>query len=86
MSTANKTVDQAIQLSRRMFLESGPPREILCDYSPCLKSVKTQSFLSQWGVSVVFCCAYKHAGNGIVERNRRTIKRMVASSGRGVEG
>ena len=86
MSMANETADQAIRLFRRMFLERGPPEEILCDYGPCFKSVKTRSFLSQWGVSVVFCCAYKHAGNGIVERNHRTIKRMVASSGRGVEG
>ena len=84
MSMANETADQAIRLFRRMFLERGPPEEILCDYGPCFKSVKTRSFLSQWGVSVVFCCAYKRAGNGKVERNHRTIKRMVARSGRGV--
>jgi len=28
-------------------------------------------------VPFVFCCAYKHSGNGIIERNHRTIKRMV---------
>ena len=82
MSMANETADQAIRLFRRMFLERVHWR---CDYGQCFKSSKTRSFLSQWGVSVVFCCAYKHAGNGIVERNHRTIKRMVARSGRGVE-
>ena len=68
-----------------MFLKRGPLEEILCDYGPCFKSAKMRSFLSHWGVSVVFYCAYKHAGNGIVERNHRIIKRMVARSGQGVE-
>ena len=36
-------------------------------------------------VSMVFRCTYKHSGYGMVERNRRTIKRMVARSGRSVE-
>ena len=33
----------------------------------------------------VFSCAYKHSGNGIIERNHRTIKRMVARTGGSVE-
>ena len=38
----------------------------------CFKSAK--DLPEPMGVSVVFCCAYKHAGNGIVERNHRTVK------------
>lgn len=75
---ANDTADHAIKYFRKMFLERGPPEKILCDYGPCFKRVKIESFLTQWGVSMVFCCMYKHAGNGMVERKHRAIKQMVA--------
>jgi hypothetical protein len=81
----NETADQAIKHLRRIFLERGPPQELLCDYGPCFKSSKTRGFLRNWGVSLIFCCAYKHSGNGIVERNHRTIKRMVARTGKSPE-
>ncbi len=44
-----------------------------------------KEFLAEWGVEQVFSCAYRHSGNGIVERNHRTIKRAAARSGRSVE-
>lgn len=37
--------------------------------------------LDKWNVNHIFCCAYKASGNGIIERNHRTIKRMLARSG-----
>ena len=79
----NETTEHTIKLFGGMFLERGSPEEILCDYGSCFKSAKIMSFLNQWGV---FCCAYKHPGNGMVKRNHRTIMRMVARSGRSVEG
>jgi len=85
MPMMNETAEQAIRLLRRVFLERGPPEELLCDNGPCFKSSATKGFLDSWSVTLVFCCAYRHAGNGIVERHHRTIKRMVARSGRGVE-
>ena len=81
----NETAGHVIKLLLRVFLERGPPEELLCDYGPCFRSRETKTFLDYWGVKIVFCCAYRHSGNGIIERNHRTIKRMVARSGRGVE-
>ena len=52
--------------------------ELLSDNGPCFTSVRTTQVLQSWGVKQLFSCAYKHSGNGIVERNHRTIKRMVA--------
>ena len=84
MQMANETAEHAIKLLNRIFLERGPPEELLCDYGPCFKSCKRRSFavLQSWGVSLVFCCAYRHSGIGIIERNHKTIKRMVARSGK----
>ena len=33
----------------------------------------------------MFCCAYKHSGNGIIERHHRTSKRMVARMGGAIQ-
>ena len=79
---SNEGADLVIKHLRRVFLQRGPPQELFCDYGPCFNSSRTKSFLENWGVSLIFCCAFKHSGNGIVERNHRTIKRMVARSGK----
>ena len=73
-SLANETAQQVIKHLKRVFQERGPPAELLCDNGLCFKSARMQTFLSLWGVSQVFCCAYKHSGNGIIERHHRTIK------------
>jgi transposase InsO family protein len=85
ISLANETADQIIKHLNRVFQERCPPDELLSDYGPCFISSKTAQFLKRWGVDHVLCCAYKHSGNGIVERNHRTIKRMVARTGGKVE-
>lgn len=68
-----------------LFCERGPPQEILSDNGPAFRSQELTEFLSKWTVSQRFSCAYRPSGNGIVERNHRTIKRMVARSGGSVE-
>ena len=85
-SLANETAQQVIRHLKRVFQERGPPAELLCDNGPCFKSGRMQTFLNLWGVSQVFCCAYKHSGNGIIERHHRTIKRMVARTGGAIQG
>lgn len=84
-SLVNETADQIIKHLQHVFLERGAPEELLSDNGPCFISSKTASFLQAWGVSHVLSCAHKHSGNGIVERNHRTIKRMVARTGGRVE-
>ena len=84
-SLANETAQQVIKHLKRVFQERGPPAELLCDNGLCFKRARMQTFLSSWGVSQVFCCAYKHSGNGIIERHHRTIKRMVARTGGAIQ-
>ena len=73
----------SVQLSK-LFNERGPPQELLSDNGPCFRSEQFAAFLEKWSVHQIFSCAYRPTGNGIVERNYRTIKRMVARSRRGV--
>ena len=44
-----------------------------------------QEFCKLWKISLTFRCAYKPSGNGIVERNHRTIKRMSARCGKSID-
>lgn len=63
-----------------IFAEMGAPSQFLSDNGPCFRSQDVQAVLGKWTVSHLYSCAYRPAGNGIVERNHRTIKRMVARS------
>ena len=70
---------------RRLFAEMGPPEEVVTDNGTVFHSIEMQRLLDAWEVRPDFTCAYRAQGNGVVERVHRTIKRMVARSGRGVE-
>lgn len=65
-----------------IFSEFGPPHVLLFDNSPTFLSATVTQLLSRWAVKSLQCCAYRHQGNGIVERAHRTIKRMVERSER----
>ena len=69
----------------RIFAEMGPPVEILSDNGTVFRSGELRQLLDTWDVKADFSCAYRSQGNSIVERVHRTIKRMVARSGRSVE-
>ncbi|XP_067944958.1 uncharacterized protein [Watersipora subatra] len=75
--TANSVIAQLV----RIFEERGPPQELFSDNGPCFKSAQLSSILKTWNVNHLLSCAYRPSGNGIVERNHRTIKRMAARSG-----
>lgn len=64
----------------QIFRERGPPQELLMDNGTAFRSAAMRNLLNKWNVTAVFRCAYRPAGNGVVERNHRTIKRMAARS------
>ena len=47
------------------------------DNSQAFRSATVSQFAEEWEVSLRFCAAVP-IGNGIVERNHRTIKRVAA--------
>ena len=69
---------EVIPLLRQVFSEFGPPKELLCDNSKTFTSKAMRECCKTWHVSLTFRCAYRPSGNGIVERNHRTVKRMCA--------
>jgi hypothetical protein len=81
----NETTEAVIKLLGQIFNERGPPKELLTDNGPCYVSERFRGFMAKWNVDHIFSCAYKKQGNGIVERQHRTIKRMVARSGGSVQ-
>ena len=48
------------------------------DNMPSFIDQKTRRLIRERGVTPTFSCAHKHSGNGVAERNHRTIKRMAA--------
>jgi len=79
-----ETADAVGSQLQLIFNERGAPEELLSDNGPCFRSRMLEELLASWQVRQVFSCAYRPSGNGIVERNHRTIKRMAARTGRTV--
>lgn len=73
----NEGAESIIRELLQVFRERGPPAELLCD-NGVFRSKKIFELCEKWSVKLIFRCAYKPSGNGIVERNHRTIKRMAA--------
>jgi hypothetical protein len=67
-----------VKIVKQIFLERGPPVEMLLDNAKTFHSQQFLDLCKAWGVRVIFRCAYRPEGNGIIERNHRTIKRMAA--------
>ena len=64
-----------------VFLEFGPPEELLLDNSATFKSELLVAMCQRWGVRIRYRAAYRASGNGIVERHHRTVKRTAARTG-----
>ena len=75
----NESASAVSEQLDHIFSERGSPVELLSDNGPCFRALK--SLLEKWNVNHIFSCAYRASGNGIIERNHRTIKRMLARSG-----
>ena len=63
---------------KQVDIERGPFEELLLDNSTAFRSATVQQFADEWGIRLRFRAAYAPSGNGIVERNHRTIKRIAA--------
>ena len=61
-----------------IFHVRGPVSELLLDNSPCFRSQWIKEVCEKWSVILIFRFAYRPFGNGIIERNHRTIKRSAA--------
>lgn len=61
-----------------VFYERGAPRELLTDNAASFRSSTFHDFASRWGMVVKYRCANVPSGNGISERNHRTVKTIQA--------
>ena len=61
-----------------VFREHGPQQELLMVNGAVFKSKEFSNICKKWCVKKKYRCAYRPSGNGIVERNHRTVKRTVA--------
>lgn len=75
---SNESAREICGAFKRFFQEMGPPGELLLDNSTTFKSGPLRELCDNWGVRMIYRAAYRPRGNGIVERNHRTIKRMAA--------
>ena len=65
-----------------LFASFGPPSELLSDNAPVFSSDPVTKLLADWDVCPILSAAYRPQGNGLIERNHRTIKRSAERSGR----
>ena len=64
-------------ISRQVVIEHGPFAELLLDNFTAFRSAAVEQFVKEWDISLRFRAAYAPSGNGIVERNNRTTKRIA---------
>ncbi|MEL6803533.1 MAG: reverse transcriptase-like protein, partial [Bacteroidota bacterium] len=76
-----ETAIEIAQVLAEIFMERGPPEQIILDNSPAFRSELLQREMSRWNIALRFRAAYRPQGNGIVERNHRTIKSLAERGG-----
>lgn len=81
----NETANEVCFQLNQLFSEFGPPEYFLSDNAPVYKSDRIQKLMLKWNVKQEFSCAYRPQGNGVSERNHRTIKTMTARSKNTIE-
>ena len=75
-----ETAEEIVSILNEVFLERGPVDEILMDNSATFHPSRLADLLNGWKVNSYFRAAYRASGNGIIERNHRTIKSIVERS------
>ena len=81
----DETARSCVTELRSIMLERGPCDEILLDNATAFHSGEMGKFADSWGISLRFRAANAPSGNGIVERNHRTVKRMAERGGISIE-
>ena len=66
---------------QQIFRERGPVEELIMDNAATFKSDLFQQLLAWWQVVPFFRAAFRPSGNGIVERQNRTVKRIAERAG-----
>ncbi|XP_045124573.1 uncharacterized protein LOC123512301 [Portunus trituberculatus] len=79
--TRRPDADTVVSHLEQVFCERGAPVELLCDNDTVFRGRRFAAFAARWGVSLRFRGAYAPSGNGIVERNHRTVKVIAARKG-----
>ena len=75
---SDETAAKIVANLQQVVIERGPFVELLLDNATAFRSTTVDQFAKQWGISLRFRAAYAPSGNGIIERNHRTIKRIAA--------
>ena len=70
--------DSVVEHLDSVFCERGAPAELLCDNDTVFRSRRFGAFAASWRVTMRFRAAYAPSGNGIIERNHRTVKVIAA--------
>lgn len=60
----------------QIFSEMDPLEFLLSDNGTVVRSEEFQVLLQKWDILLQKSCAYRSQGNGMIERNHRTIKTM----------
>ncbi|KAK3882626.1 hypothetical protein Pcinc_012994 [Petrolisthes cinctipes] len=72
--------ESAVEIAKvlhSVFLERGPVDEVLMDNGAAFHSETLKRMFDKWNIHRLFRAAYRPGGNGIVERNHRTIKAIA---------
>ena len=77
-----ETAREICDILEIIFCERGPVREILMDNAQAFRSGEMEALLKKWEVQPIYRAAYRASGNGIVERNHRTIKAIAERTGK----
>ena len=76
-----ETASEVASTMNAVFLERGPVDEVLMDNGAAFRSGTVREMLERWNTRPYFRAAYRPEGNGIVERNHRTIKALAERGG-----
>lgn len=74
---ASESSEDVVSVCRQLFMERGPPDEILTDNGGAFVGNEFKNLCKSWNVYVNYRCAHRPSTNGIVERCHRTIKRVA---------
>jgi len=76
-SMKSETAEEIAGVLNGVFLEHGPVEEVLSDNGTAFRSETLRRTMAWWNVRQYFRAAYRPSGNGIVERNHRTVKAVA---------